>query len=311
MVDVTNEYYLGDPWELDPELVASNWVQITSTLVSLDIPEGSLRRLIDLVREEHQGAPHALPVLPLVYRTASVTSIVRRQSETKARRTGYQIEASIVEPTGDAAHGLTDQIFFVNGEPAERSVTKVGGLPYRAAGVPWPLTDAGQPMTFLAQFCFAESRDLFGKLPGEILLIFAEGREAYLPNPYDSSLRFERYPLGLGNLIRAQEIPVVDWILRPYFGIIHRTNDEHLVGHPQGETKIGGEPAWIQGNESPGGRFFCELGRLRRVPAQWDRWGRDEETGDRTGDELSMHDAGCLYFFLREDGAIRWAFQTF
>jgi hypothetical protein len=211
----------------------------------------------------------------------------------------------------DVAARQTDQIFFVAGEPAERSVTKIAGLPYRAAGLPWPLTGDGRPMTFLAQFCFAESPDLIGKLPGDVLLVFAEDHQAYLPNPYDSSLRFEWYPLGLRDLIDSEEMPKVAWKLRPYFGVLYRTDDEHLVGHPEGETKIGGEPAWIQLDESPGGRFLCELGRVQSVPAEWNRWGGDKETGDRPGEELQMADAGCLYFFLRADGAIRWAFQCY
>ena len=216
----------------------------------------------------------APPVLLMVYRTPNATSPGRRRSETRARRAGYRIDAAFAEPKeNDAAQSPTDQVFFAAGEPAERSVTKVAGLPYRAAGLSWPLTDDGQPMTFLTQFCFAESRDLVGKLHGDVLLVFAEGRHAYLPNPYDSSLGFEWYPLGLRDLIRAEEIPEVGWKLRPYFGILYRTDDEQLVGEPGGQTKIGGEPARIQCDESPGGRFLCELGCWRGVLAPWDRWG--------------------------------------
>jgi hypothetical protein len=190
-------------------------------------------------------------------------------------------------------------------------VIKVAGLPYRAAGLPWPLTDEGKPMTFLAQFCFVESRDLVGNPPGDVLLIFADDRHAYLPNAYDSSLRFEWHPLGLRDLIRAEEIPEVDWKLRPYFGVLYRTDDEHLVGEPGGQTKIGGEPAWIQIDKSPGGKFLCELGSWRGVPAQWDRWSGVETTERGTGEELKMQDMGCLYFFLSKDGAIRWYFQCY
>ncbi len=246
MVDLTGEFFLGDPWELDPELVADHWAEIAEELDSLEIPANSLGRLMALVREEHLAAPEAPPVRPMAYRDPKGTDPGRRRSETRARRAGYRIDAALAGPVGAGERSPTDQLFFVAGEPAERSVTKVAGLPYRAAGLPWPLTDDGRPMTFLAQFCFDESRDLVGELPGDVLLIFAEDRQAYLPNPYDSSLRFEWHHLGLRDLIRAEEIPDVDWKLRPYFGVLHRTDDEDLEGTPGGQTKIGGQPAWIQ-----------------------------------------------------------------
>ena len=211
MVDLTGEYFLGDPWELEPERVAGHWAEIADELASLEIPADSLE-------PPHGAGAGGAPgrsdgpsaVLPMVYRDPKGTDPGRRRAETRARRAGYRIDAALAGPEGDGERSPTDQVFFVAGEPAERSVTKVAGLPYRAAGLPWPLTDDGRPMTFLAQFCFDESRDLVGKRPGDVLLIFAEDREAYLPNPYDSSLRFEWYPLGLRDLIRAEEIPEVE-----------------------------------------------------------------------------------------------------
>ena len=207
MVDLTGEYFLGDPWELDPERVAGHWAEIADELAALEIPADSLGRLMALVREEHLAALEAPPVRPMVYRDPKGTDPGRPRSETRARRAGYCIDAVPAGPEGEGERSPTDQVFFVAGEPAERSVTKVAGLPYRAAGVPWPLTDDGRPMTFLAQFCFDESRDLVGGLPGDVLLIFAEDRQAYLSNPYDSSLCFEWYRLGLRDLIRGKRSP--------------------------------------------------------------------------------------------------------
>jgi hypothetical protein len=215
MVDGAGEYYLGDPEQLEPKAVTLHWADMASDLLFLDIPEGSLSRLMELVQEEHRAAPAARPVLPLVYRAPNEASSSRLRHETRARRAGYEIDAAFGDPKGHAARSPTDQIFFIAAEPADRSVTKVAGLPYRAAGLPWPRTDDGRPMTFLAQFCFAESRDLVGKLPGDLLLIFAEGRDAYLPDPYDSSLRFEWHPLGVRDLVGAEAIPELAWKLRP------------------------------------------------------------------------------------------------
>jgi hypothetical protein len=269
---------------------------IAETLAALDISKDSLIRLGALVWDEHRAAPIVPPVLPLVYRASDRTSPAQRRSETRARRTCYQIDKTLSGKRVRPGRSPTDQIFFVPGEPDERSLTKVAGLPYRAASVPWPVTEEGRPMTFLAQFCLAESKDLIGKLPGDVLLMFAEDRDAYLPNPYGTTLRFEWYPLGLRDLIDAEDIPDTEWKLRPYFGVLHRTDDKRLVGNPQGETKIGGAPAWIQGDESRSGRFLCELGRLQNVPQPWDRWNNDSRRNPH-GEELTMSDAGCLYFF--------------
>ncbi len=108
------------------------------------------------------------------------------------------IDAAFAEPKGDTARSPTDQIFFTTGEPAERSVTEVAGLPYRAAGLPRPRTDDGRPMTLLAQFCFAESRDLVGKLPGDVLLIFGEDHQATSPTPMTAPRGSNGFPWACG-----------------------------------------------------------------------------------------------------------------
>jgi hypothetical protein len=44
-------------------------------------------------------------------------------------------------------------------------------------------------MTFLVQFCFSGSEDLVGKLPGDILVIFAEDEQAMYPSVYGNAGR--------------------------------------------------------------------------------------------------------------------------
>ena len=83
---------------------------------------------------------------------------------------------------------MPTDIFLLNlGEPEQRAVTKVGGLPYRAAGKPWPIAQSGAPMTFLTQFCFVDSRDLVPPLPGDMLLVFIEGKEVQLTHQISES----------------------------------------------------------------------------------------------------------------------------
>ena len=67
-----------------------------------------------------------------------------------------------------------DIFVMAEGEPEKRNVTKIGALPYRPANASWPTGSNGQPMLFVAQFNFADSKDLTGELPGDILLVFAD-----------------------------------------------------------------------------------------------------------------------------------------
>jgi len=72
----------------------------------------------------------------------------------------------------DAPSVPTDIFVFGFGEPAIPYTTKVGGVPFRPSNKPWPEHD-GKKMTFLAQFCFSDSFDLFSfPLPGDLLEIF-------------------------------------------------------------------------------------------------------------------------------------------
>jgi hypothetical protein len=164
----------------------------------------------------------------------------------------------------------TDVFIFGAGEPSKRESTKVGGLPYRAAGKPWPRRPTGDPLVFVGQLCFADSKDLVGDLPGDVLLIFV-----HEPS-YCSPLEFEWVTIGEADpLVQAAEIPAAQPFIEPVFGVVHRTSDypddrdrfrHHKMPYTldvlEG-TKIGGVPRWIQGDESPGGRFLGTLGPIQ------------------------------------------------
>jgi len=60
------------------------------------------------------------------------------------------------------------------GEAPIRDCTKIGGLPFWAHGRDWPRSSTGEPLPFLAQFCFRESIDIVGSLPGDLLLLFGD-----------------------------------------------------------------------------------------------------------------------------------------
>jgi Domain of unknown function (DUF1963) len=95
-----------------------------------------------------------------------------------------------------------DIFIMADGEPADRHVTKIGGLPFRPADAEWPIGRTGVPLVFLAQFNFCDSKDITGTLPGDVLLVFAN--EAYMPG----YIHFEWQRLGLTGLIDIDAIPL-------------------------------------------------------------------------------------------------------
>ncbi len=218
----------------------------------------------------------------------------------------------------------TDIFIFNRGEPSRREVTKVGGLPYRSTERPWPHSASSSPMTFIAQFCFVDSQDIVGQLPGDVLLIFGDP-----DNLWDNdnlALVFEWVRLGEPGLIPAEAVPQTDWFIEPCFGSIYRTwdyldTDELFVGYQRSYlipvlegTKIGGIPRWIQGSEDIQGRFICALGSIDPQ-----LYGQRPFPFINVPDMLDSHednylqwgDSGSLYIFLDLDGQLRWAMQYY
>lgn len=213
--------------------------------------------------------------------------------------------------------GLVDVFVFELGEPEQRHVTKIGGLPYRPANLPWPEcpgTDdpklapytqpAGTPMLFVAQFCFAGSRDIAGELPGDVLLIFVED------DSFGSRPHYEWYPLGLSDLVTAEQLPDRPSPFMTCFG--HRCRMQEFQNRPLRATKIGGQPALDFDDAEVDGRFLCQLASLQptfRQPYPWvnheqpitlDEFyqGTDE---DRQKRQLCLVDMGVLFLYI--DGA--------
>ncbi|MFG0291774.1 MAG: DUF1963 domain-containing protein [Phycisphaerales bacterium JB050] len=59
-------------------------------------------------------------------------------------------------------------------------LTRYGGQPWMELEREWPRDEEGIPLHFIAQICFADSKDLFDfELPGEIALIFGRWRGGY------------------------------------------------------------------------------------------------------------------------------------
>jgi hypothetical protein len=228
----------------------------------------------------------------------------------------------------------TDVFVWNLGEPEQRAVTKISGLPYREAGKPWPHSHAGTPLNFVAQFCFADSRDIIPKLPADVLLIFIQSEER-APGKYDFSMGgfperddeivFEWVALRDFPLVTRKEIPKTGMEILPCYAAIHRTWDyptvewsayrqvaEHICPVVQA-TKIGGLPPWFQGEEDIPGMFLCSLNSIwaeisepfpflnvSEAISEDERW---------EGHHLMFGDVGLMYFFINTYGDLRWAMQ--
>ena len=220
----------------------------------------------------------------------------------------------------------TDVFVWRAGEPTRREVTKIAGLPHRRAELPWPLAPSGEPLTFVAQFCFADSRDLVPPLPGDILLIFGAGEPSSLSDirfddvNWGGGLSFEWAMLDDAPLVESADIPLTPWWpVLPCYGAVQRLWDyrgvppEIAVDVPaivEG-TKIGGLCPWLDEPDyvrtdletnTPGapGVYLCTLASVdSNVFAALPGLPPDSRA-------LMISDAGLLNLFLDDHGRIRW-----
>lgn len=193
----------------------------------------------------------------------------------------------------------TDVFVFGMGALEDRHITKVSGLPYWPRARTWPMAEDGSPYQFLAQFCFVDSRDLAGKLPGDILLLFVpQGDEDWLWEL--DRVHFEWLSLDTSALIDALPKGVQSFCRSEWYGVIHRTHDypgaaeqarKLEVDQPYNlpvinGSKIGGIPHTIQTKskygvdpttglpvllpekkgKSPAQRFLCQLTSIQAAP---------------------------------------------
>lgn len=218
-----------------------------------------------------------------------------------------------------------DVFIMADGEPADRHVTKIGGLPYRPAKADWP-TRKGTPLVFLAQFNFCDSRDITGPLPGEVLLIFAD--EPYQPNHF----HFEWQPLGLGDPAQVGATPGGS-AFAPCFGHVCRVSSypdwairdesstqalcrgknvqsEYLLPTYQA-TQIGPAPYFIQegGPDANAGHVLCTISSVQPAPDVTHPWLNRPDPiplSKRSADKhLMIGDMGCIYVFIDDATKLR------
>ena len=259
----------------------------------------------DGLRGEHVTSPHDL---------FSVESL----RDVHGLRTGRPVPA--------------DVFVFGRGEAPRREGTKVGGLPYWPEDRPWPVNVLrGEPCLFLAQFNFADSRDLFPDLPGDVLLLFLADTER---SPWEpGAMRFECVPPGLRPVARCDK-SLIALRAGPFYGVIHRSadypeaaNKAHRLKLPGGwnmpilnGTKIGGVPHFIQSGDDSRGKFLCQLGSIQAapdVPYPWVNQAEplaldfDHRGIHGKGNEVLFADLGSFYLFLRRDGTVTCSFESY
>jgi Domain of unknown function (DUF1963) len=221
---------------------------------------------------------------------------------------------------GPFKKAFTDVFVFGKGEPKKLYLTKIGGKPYLSEDVAWPEHEDGMPLSFVAQFCFSDSKDLLGKLPGDVLLIFGstvdeENLEWEGDNP--DSLTF--IWTDIDEDIELHDIPEDASSFKPYYSHIFRSFDL-LDPDPFTEsdgvrtllpavlpcTKIGGVPFWSQGKEKIPGKFIAMLSDLRIYDNKKSLPSKKLSRSFQAAATLST--ACYLYFFIHK-GEIFWTPQ--
>jgi hypothetical protein len=97
-------------------------------------------------------------------------------------------------------------LLYAVGEPDTREQSRIGGLPYRPRGSPWPMDSLGHPEEFVCQIDFSDSRSLLPQLPAEIMLLFASEEGVG-----DAPFTLEWYRPGLTDLMTVRDFPRFDF----------------------------------------------------------------------------------------------------
>jgi len=184
------------------------------------------------------------------------------------------------------------------GRPDRPCLTKAGGVPHRERSRLWPTANDGTPLTFVAQFCFIDSKDIIPiPTPAEVMLVFMKDADAG-----DEDLRIEWSSLELLDpMTSAEDLPCA-FKLPELAGVIYRRleypescylaekggfDSGLFPTMPTQTTKIGQEAFYIQGDpRGEGQKLLCVL--------------------DNFGEDLPLGDDGCIYFLIDSAGKVTW-----
>lgn len=218
--------------------------------------------------------------------------------------------------------------------PAKPYLTKLGGVPWRPASRPWPRNARGEPCTFVAQFCFADSRALVRRnLPGDVLLVFFADWNSW----YGDTLHLEWSQLDIREPVASAAVPLQSLVVPQFSGVIYETCDypevdsrgcegledgaaHFLVAETQA-TKIGRTSFFCQDLPMRQDQeLLCTLssvmpdsGEPERSMAHWPLLDLERHAGDPapcdadgwSAEQMVFGDAGALYFLIDGSGDVR------
>jgi hypothetical protein len=222
---------------------------------------------------------------------------------------------------------LVDLFLWAVGAPEHPYLTKIGGVPHRSKAKPWPKSKAGKPMTFVAQICFLDSKDIVSKaLPGDVMLMFFKNADSHFGKPGDVHIEWSSRELA--DPVAKKDCPVPAFPVPELAAVIYRTREypEGLeafeeLGHDQPwlfattqSTKIGQATWFIQHDpRRKGEELLCTFNSLQ--PAErWPFTNRESLTASeksggmhgRTHFTIMFGDVGCMYFLIDRSGKVRW-----
>lgn len=218
-------------------------------------------------------------------------------------------------------------------------LTRIGGIPWREKGKPWPKGPDGVPLCFLAQICFVDSKDILAhELPGDVALIFGQWSKGWATIFECGVLEWSnlklKEPQDLFDLTWTTELPF------KYGGVIHRT-----VQYTDWRTS---DPAFEAAGFKDGGFFKAamqatSIGSYSGLPQGWPfeagdgcslvavlssfsmngRWplvdvpnslvsvdsdGVESQFSFHRANDLNVHGVGCAYIY--RDGKGEFKMQT-
>jgi sialidase-1 len=286
-----------------------------------------------------EGKQHRVVDLAALQRCFSLAHLQRRGSEGEGRILNSPADLAMLEGVRDAVGRdqlgravPVDLFLWAAGAPEQPWLTKLGGVPHRERAAPWPMRADGKPMTFLAQWCFADSKDLLDvELPGEVLLMFVAGEWPWFEREegkrvihLEWSARVLQEPLARADLPaqgvavpelhgvrhRALQYPDACRGDRTPFEVRGYKSRTYLLAEAQA-TLIGPSAFMIQGDWSRSGeRLLCTLSSVQPNLV----WPLLDRRGDARADkstspyELMLYDCGCYYVWIDRRGKVRVEF---
>lgn len=226
-------------------------------------------------------------------------------------------------------------VFVLSSGPAPLpECTKIGGRPYFGIRRTWPRNRNGELLPFLAQFNFRDSSDISPKLPGDVLLIFAEPsfesgvaleweriESAKVLCPLDAlPVELPRFELW-GSRWRTNAYPSAEPIDDEDWGRLTLPDGNDLLDPPFLFTiagmQIGASPYEPPPPQvlRPGERIICSVCNVHPsydVPYPFLNCPRamSEDEAERASVHLGIYQDSdsfaFLYIIMTEDGTIRW-----